>query len=146
MFRVSLLSVVLLAVTLSPLAANAEELRPSKLRPYELGPDGSLVVSGSTRLSGHTPARDPLELSLRLTRGSAGADRIRSGLIDSGVKETKIDEMVKSAESLAEKDSGHLLQGLISQKISESEENKDWQRMALFQYLNQVLYPEESTQ
>ena len=72
MFRVISFSVVAIAATLLLLTANAEELRPSKLRPYELGPDGSLMVAGSPGLSVQSPARDLFELSRRTT-GVSGA-------------------------------------------------------------------------
>ena len=170
MFRVIFFSVVAIAVTLSPLTSNAEELRPSKLRPYELGPDGSLVVTGSSGLSVQTTARDPLGLHRRTTGGSGVEASIGGNsalvqrnkeealmslaiespnelLILSGVSEEKIDKMVTEAKSLAKSDSDkQQLQGLIEKKITEAEQTRNWKRMALFQHLLQVLDSKSSTQ
>ncbi|MDE0105761.1 MAG: hypothetical protein OXN89_25560 [Bryobacterales bacterium] len=166
MFFVNL-SVVAIALTLSPFTSYAEELRPSKLRPYELGPDGSLVVAGSSGQSVRTTARDPLGLYARTTRGSAVEASIGGNselarpreemalrslaiespnnfLILSGVSEEKVDEMVTAAKALAQDDSSkQQLQSLIKEKRREAEKAKDWKRMALFLHLNQMLDSED---
>ena len=162
MFRVISFSVVAIAAPLLLLTANAEELRPSKLRPYELGPDGSLMVSGSPGLSVQSPARDLFELSRRTT-GVSGALASIGGnsefweeaskslartspkefLILSGVSQENIDRMVSAVKSLGENDNPEQLQKLISDKIVEAENAKDWKRMALFQYLYKNLDSED---
>lgn len=162
MFRLISFSVVAIAATLLLLTANAEELRPSKLRPYELGPDGSLMVAGSPGLSVQSTARDLFELSRR-TAGVSGAPASIDGnselweeaskslartspkefLILSGVSQENIDRMVSAVKSLGEDDNPEQLQKLISDKIAEAENTKDWKRMALFQYLHEKLDSED---
>ena len=159
MFRVISFRVVAIVAPLLLLTANAEELRPSKLRPCELGPDGSLMVSGSP---GQSPARDLYELSRRTT-GVSGAPASIGGnselreeaskslartspkefLILSGVSQENIDRMVSAVKSLGEDDNREQLQKLISDKITEAENAKDWKRMALFQYLHKKLDSED---
>ena len=155
MSRVISFSVISIVATLLSLTASAEELRPSKLRPYELGPDGSLVVAGSPGLSVQSPARDLIELSRRTT-GVSGAPASIEGnsesreeafkslartsprefLILSGVSQKKMDDMLDATKSLKNGNNSEQLQELITDKITEAENAKDWKRMALFQYLH----------
>ena len=46
-------------------------------------------------------------------------------------------------KSLGEDDNPEQLQKLISDKIAEAENAKDWKRMALFQYLHEKLDSED---
>lgn len=169
MFRVIWFSGVAIVATLLSFTANAEELRPSKLRPYGLGSDGSLVVAGSPVPSVQATAPYLLELCRRSTGISGAPAKIggnselvqpkweevlkslaekapREFLILSGVSQDKIDSMVIAALSLIDGNNPKQFQRLVDGKIVESENAKDWKRMALFQYLYEELDSKVSNQ